>query len=155
MPKPVLTSEQFLALATLMRGQPDSIAYQAAYAMLVEGTSNGDLAQMHGVTRQRISQAVKNYRDALELAQTAAGIKTGERLCFTIGVRFDVATGLWGGQCPEIGMSTDGRDLRELMEKCRELVPLILPDYGYSTSVEVCLTFSVEDAPFSCAPSPV
>jgi hypothetical protein len=73
-------------------------------------------------------------------------------LRFTVSARFDVEASVWCGQCPEIGVFAEGRDLDELVEHCRDLVPFMLPDYGYAAPAEVFLTFSVEDGPCLYAP---
>lgn len=74
------------------------------------------------------------------------------QLSFTIFARFDAEAGVWCGQCPEIGVFTEGHDLDELVENCRELVPFMLPDYGYAAPADVRLTFSVEDSLYRYAP---
>jgi hypothetical protein len=65
-------------------------------------------------------------------------------LRFKVSAQYDPEAGVWCGQCPELGIFTEGAGLDELFSHCREMVPVMLPDYGYSAPAEnVRLVFEV------------
>lgn len=66
-----MTNDQFDALVKLMRGKPDSLANQAARAVLVGSLSQAEAMRQYGVTRSTVGDAVRRYADAHALLQRA------------------------------------------------------------------------------------
>lgn len=68
-----ITEKSFHALVKLLRmtGVP---SIEAARLVLVEGKTQKEAAQATGLTAPGVSQAVRNCREGLELARTAAGL---------------------------------------------------------------------------------
>ena len=66
-----LTNDQFNALARLVRSR-GGVAEQAARFVLVEGYSNKLVQDVLNISPSRISDAIKLYRQALDLAYTAS-----------------------------------------------------------------------------------
>ena len=67
-----MTSEQFAALAQLMRSPPGP-ARDACKLVLVDGLRPSDAARQAGVPPASVSNAVKRVRNAMTLAKQAAG----------------------------------------------------------------------------------
>jgi DNA-directed RNA polymerase specialized sigma24 family protein len=66
-----MTEAQFDVLTKLMRGRADSAANLAARAVLVEGVTPAEAAQVLGLTRMHVWNAVRRYRDAHEAVLAA------------------------------------------------------------------------------------
>lgn len=67
-----MTTEQFDALATLLRLQPTSPSREAARLVLVEGVTGVEAARRLGLTQPAVSRAVSSCRRGMELARVAA-----------------------------------------------------------------------------------
>lgn len=63
----IMTSEQFVVLVKLMRGQLDSAANKAARRVLVDGISQADAMRETGASRSTVSLTVQRYLEAYNL----------------------------------------------------------------------------------------
>ncbi len=70
-----MTEEQFDVLTSLMRGDPESAANQAARAVLVEGCTQAEAHHATGASRSTVNDAVKRYQTADERIRAAYKVK--------------------------------------------------------------------------------
>lgn len=63
----IMTSEQFVVLVKLMRGQLDSAANKSARRVLVDGISQADAMRETGASRSTVSLTVQRYLEAYNL----------------------------------------------------------------------------------------
>ncbi len=68
-----MTNDQFNALAKLVRSR-GGVAEQAARLVLVEDCSNKEAEERTGISPSRVSDVVRLYRQAYEMAKRAAGV---------------------------------------------------------------------------------
>ena len=74
-PRGLVSPEQFVALAKLMRARASNKSRQAAFLHLVERVSVGEAAQRAGISPNAASHAIRRARTALKLAYIVAGKK--------------------------------------------------------------------------------
>lgn len=68
-----MTPTQFVALARLMRMQPDGDAYRSAELVLCAGMRTSEAARIVGCSSQVVTNAVRRCRAALKLVEEATG----------------------------------------------------------------------------------
>ena len=69
-----LTQTQFDALVKLLRADRRSNRYKIALQVMVNSVEIAEAARLVGTSYNAAHQAVKGYRNGLELAKIAAGI---------------------------------------------------------------------------------
>ena len=68
-----MTHDQFMALAELMRMNPDSKSFAVAHGVMVRGQSIADAARSADTNYNAAHQAVNRVRRARDLARTVCG----------------------------------------------------------------------------------